>query len=73
MLYDYYGSPVAGGTFPALIWGRFMGEALAPTPDREWEEPTDWVEWEYFRGEYQYSSGALDGYEYDPSDEDSDD
>ena len=52
----------------------FMGEALAPTPDREWEEPTDWVEWEYFSGEYQHSSGAYD-YGYDPSSDtgDSDD
>ena len=72
MLYDYYGSPVAGGTFPALIWGRFMGEALAPTPDLEWEEPTDWVEWEYFRGEYQYSSGGSTNDDYG-SDFDSDD
>jgi penicillin-binding protein 1A len=73
MLYDYYGSPVAGGTFPALIWGQFMGEALAPTPDQEWEEPTDWVDWEYFRGEYQYSSGGSTYDEYSSDFDSSDD
>ena len=28
MLTDYHGSPVAGGTFPALIWKSFMEQAL---------------------------------------------
>ena len=29
MLTEYHGDPVAGGTFPALIWKTFMEEALA--------------------------------------------
>jgi penicillin-binding protein 1A len=28
MLTEFHGSPVAGGTFPALIWKSFMGAAL---------------------------------------------
>ena len=29
MLTDYHGKPVAGGTYPALIWRSFMREALS--------------------------------------------
>jgi len=32
MLTQYHGTPVAGGTFPALIWRAFMQAALAGTP-----------------------------------------
>jgi len=32
MLSQYHGTPVAGGTFPALIWRAFMQAALAGTP-----------------------------------------
>jgi membrane peptidoglycan carboxypeptidase len=30
MTTEYHGGPVAGGTFPALIWKEFMSKALAP-------------------------------------------
>jgi hypothetical protein len=32
MLTEYHGGPVAGGTFPALIWKSFMERALAKQP-----------------------------------------
>ena len=28
MLTEFHGDPVTGGTFPALIWKRFMEKAL---------------------------------------------
>ena len=28
MTYQYHGHPVAGGTFPALIWKAFMQKAI---------------------------------------------
>jgi membrane peptidoglycan carboxypeptidase len=48
MLTDYRGGPVAGGTYPALIWKTFMKRALAklheppeyfPTPTQEYAAP----------------------------------
>jgi len=33
MTYQYHGQPVAGGTFPALIWKSFMEEALKLIPE----------------------------------------
>jgi penicillin-binding protein 1A len=61
-----HGIRVAGGTFPAEIWRRFMGKALAYTPPQEWTEPTNEAVWRDFtRGEH-----ALD---YSYSDDDYDD
>ena len=60
-----HGIRVAGGTFPAEIWRRFMAKALAYTPPQEWAEPTNEAVWRDFtRGEH-----ALD---YSYSDDDSD-
>jgi penicillin-binding protein 1A len=48
MTSQYYGDPVAGGTFPALIWKSFMTKALAklheppeyfPAPQAEYAAP----------------------------------
>jgi penicillin-binding protein 1A len=58
-----HGIRVAGGTFPAEIWGKFMREALYYSPPQEWQEPRDWVEWDYWDGQYQFSGG-------DPGDDD---
>jgi hypothetical protein len=33
MTYQYHGQPVAGGTYPALIWKSFMENALKLVPD----------------------------------------
>ena len=61
-----HGIKVAGSTFPAEIWGRFMGAALASAPVLEWRQPKDWPEWVSFRGQYAneggYSSGYSGGY-----------
>jgi penicillin-binding protein 1A len=43
MLYQYYGAPVAGGTWPATIWGRYMGDALKYSPPQDFREPTHWA------------------------------
>jgi penicillin-binding protein 1A len=62
-----HGISVAGGTFPAEIWHRFMAEALKYTPPYDWTEPDTEVEWQPFtRGKYSlgYSSGYDSGYDY---------
>jgi penicillin-binding protein 1A len=55
-----HGIRVAGGTFPAQIWGEFMRAALAYSPPREWATPNNWVEWHDWSGQYQYSGGDPD-------------
>ncbi len=37
---QYYGKPVYGGTFPALIWASFMRGALKGMPREGWDRPT---------------------------------
>jgi penicillin-binding protein 1A len=49
-----HGIPVAGGTFPATIWGRFMGPARAGTPADPWPVPKTPPEWKRWRGEHQF-------------------
>lgn len=51
-----HGIRVAGGTFPAEIWGKFMRRALAYAPPKEWQEPGVPVDWEPFRGEYAFDA-----------------
>jgi penicillin-binding protein 1A len=59
-----HGITVAGGTFPAEIWRRFMEKALAYSPPKEWVPPTREAVWRDFtRGDH-----ALD-YSYDTDDE----
>ena len=41
MQYEYAGGPVFGGSFPALIWSRFMTQALAGVPATDFPEPDD--------------------------------
>jgi membrane peptidoglycan carboxypeptidase len=36
---EYHGSPVAGGTYPALIWKTFMERTLTGEPAAEFEPP----------------------------------
>jgi len=40
MTYEYHGKPVAGGTFPALIWKSFMERALPYLHDEPQEFPS---------------------------------
>jgi penicillin-binding protein 1A len=39
MTTQYHGSPVAGGTYPALIWKAFMQRALAGQPVMDFQPP----------------------------------
>ncbi|MDQ3822618.1 MAG: PBP1A family penicillin-binding protein [Actinomycetota bacterium] len=39
MTTEFHGEPVAGGTYPALIWKAFMERALARRPVLEFPEP----------------------------------
>ena len=61
-----HGISVAGGTFPAEIWHRFMADALKYTPRYDWTEPNEEVEWQPFtRGKYALGySGYDSGYDY---------
>ena len=49
-----HGITVAGGTFPATIWGRFMGPALEGTPADAWPVPSTPPEWQPWQGEHQF-------------------
>ena len=69
-----HGIAVAGGTFPAEIWRRFMQRALAPTPARAWPQPSDYPVWRAFAPR-SYSGGTYyddddDDYYYDDDDDD---
>lgn len=39
MTRGYYGSPVYGGTFPAIMWSTFMKAALRYQPAEDWPYP----------------------------------
>jgi penicillin-binding protein 1A len=50
---NVHGIAVAGGTFPAEIWARFMEPALEGVPETEFPEPDRWPTWKPFtRGRY---------------------
>jgi penicillin-binding protein 1A len=55
-----HGIRVAGGTFPAMIWGLFMRAAYGGNPPPDWGTPSQPVEWQPFNGQYQYK-GAPPG------------
>ena len=64
-----HGISVAGGTFPAEIWHRFMADGLKYTPPYDWTQPDEQVDWQPFsRGKYAlgysgYDSGYGSGYD----------
>jgi penicillin-binding protein 1A len=60
-----HGISVAGGTFPAEIWNRYMSKALAPSPPREFAEPRTTPVWRSFDGQYANSSSYDYDYDYD--------
>src|SRR3712207_901396 len=65
-----HGISVAGGTFPAEIWRRFMEPALERTPYLDFREPTQLPEWQPFRrGPHALSGYYYGGYSDDDSDE----
>jgi penicillin-binding protein 1A len=55
-----HGIRVAGGTFPAMIWGIFMRGAYEANPPPDWGLPTQPAVWKPFNGQYQYK-GAPPG------------
>jgi penicillin-binding protein 1A len=56
-----HGISVAGGTFPAQIWGRFMSEALRSAPALEWPTPVQAPIWRSFQpGEHSITFGQPD-------------
>jgi penicillin-binding protein 1A len=63
-----HGIAVAGGTFPAEIWRRFMQPALAGTPPRSWPKPRRRPVWRsidrghYALGDYHENSSYSDEY-----------
>jgi penicillin-binding protein 1A len=64
-----HGIAVAGGTFPAEIWRRFMQPALGGTPPLGWQQPSDYPVWRSFtpssRGVLGFSDEDDDDYDYD--------
>ena len=63
---NVHGIAVAGGTFPATIWQRFMEAAMANTPALDWQQPIDAVTWKPFtQGQYGSSLGYSGNY-YSP-------
>ena len=60
-----HGISVAGGTFPADIWGSFYSNAGIPC--EEFPVPTDSMVWGSFSGDYTVSSDTVS--EYDETDE----
>jgi penicillin-binding protein 1A len=55
---DVRGIRVTGGSFPAQIWGDYMGAALARAPVAAWPEPRTPVEWKPWRGNRRYVAPA---------------
>jgi penicillin-binding protein 1A len=63
---NVHGIAVAGGTFPATIWQRFMEAAMEGTPELDWQQPIDPVTWKPFtQGQYGSSLGYSGNY-YSP-------
>jgi penicillin-binding protein 1A len=56
-----HGIRVAGGTFPAMIWGLFMRAAYASNPPPDWGLPSQPAVWEPFNGQYQYKGAPPGG------------
>jgi penicillin-binding protein 1A len=70
MTYQYYGSPVAGGTFPAVIWGQYMREALKYAPPLSFESPTEYPVYQTLTLQYALSGDWRDSGEEDEDEED---
>jgi penicillin-binding protein 1A len=68
-----HGITVAGGTFPATIWGLFMRAAFGGNPPGEWPAPSKPVVWQPFHGQYQFvGAPPVSGGGTDTKDEDKD-
>ncbi len=58
---QFFGSSVAGGTFPAQIWGAYMKTAVAGQPCGEWRKITEPVTASPFEGRFARSGGNGEG------------
>ena len=67
---NVHGISVAGGTFPAQIWHRFMRRAVLGTPLVDFTPPRSTPVWREFEGQYVNDSYT---YDYDYDDDYSDD
>ena len=56
---DVHGIRVAGGTFPAQIWGDYMGQALRADPV-DWRRPSGNWEWRPWRRPHTFVSPPED-------------
>ena len=63
---NVHGISVAGGTFPAEIWRRFMQSALDGVPALGWVQPKQWPTYVSWSGEWQYGGAPY----YDSGDDD---
>jgi len=61
---NVHGIAVAGGTFPAEIWRRYMQSAVGDSPALDWPQPTRWPSYVSWSGDYAYSGS----YSYDEDD-----
>lgn len=55
------GIRVAGGTFPAQIWGDYMRVAMEGKPQRAWRQLSEPWEWTPWHGQRRHSGGDGDG------------
>jgi penicillin-binding protein 1A len=60
---DVHGIRVAGGTFPAEIWGKFMRAALADEPVQSWRPAQSYPVWRYFSGEWAFKGSTYTSYD----------
>jgi penicillin-binding protein 1A len=65
MTHEYHGGPVAGGTFPAEIWGAYMKQVKGKFCG-EFPEPKEPMTFTKFFGKYATGKGGDTG-AYDPS------
>ncbi len=61
MTSQFAGAPVAGGTFPAQIWGQYMKEALKGQPCGSFRKITEPVTGPKFTGRYASTGGKGTG------------
>ena len=52
---DVHGIAVAGGTFPAEIWGEFMQQALNGTRAADFSHPSGSIDWKRWCGRYEFA------------------
>lgn len=66
---QFQGASVAGGTFPAQIWGQYMKEAVKGKPCGSFRKITEPVNSSSFKGRYASSGGSGTGDELGKQDD----